>query len=139
MLFVTESGLYALIIRSNKPVARKFRKWITSEVLPSLRKYGIYSTDKKVMSRIEKRAEEKAIKLLLNEISRGLSATDKRLIARQCQTDEWEVHDVLSRRKEDAYMLALLFGRVTGNKILRESFYTYEGAIRLLSELKNLL
>jgi prophage antirepressor-like protein len=43
--FVTKSGMYALIIRSNKPMARKFREWITSEVLPSLRKYGVYSTD----------------------------------------------------------------------------------------------
>jgi prophage antirepressor-like protein len=39
---VTESGLYALIIRSNKPQAKKFRKWITSEVIPSLRKNGTY-------------------------------------------------------------------------------------------------
>jgi prophage antirepressor-like protein len=37
-----ESGLYELIIRSNKPDARRFRRWITSEVLPSLRKTGEY-------------------------------------------------------------------------------------------------
>ena len=42
MWFVTESGLYTLIICSNKPDARKFRKWVTSEVLPSIRKYGRY-------------------------------------------------------------------------------------------------
>lgn len=40
---VNESGLYAIIIRSNKPTARKFRKWITSEVLPQIRKTGAYS------------------------------------------------------------------------------------------------
>ena len=34
---INESGLYALIIRSNKPEAKKFRKWLTSEVLPSIR------------------------------------------------------------------------------------------------------
>lgn len=39
---INESGLYALVIRSNKPNARKFRKWITSEVLPSIRKHGGY-------------------------------------------------------------------------------------------------
>lgn len=39
---ISESGLYALIIRSNKPNARKFRKWITSEVLPAIRKTGQY-------------------------------------------------------------------------------------------------
>ena len=40
---VNESGLYALVIRSNKPNARKFRKWITSEVLPAIRKTGKYA------------------------------------------------------------------------------------------------
>lgn len=43
MLTVNESGLYTLIIRSNKPQARAFRKWITSVVLPALRKTGSYS------------------------------------------------------------------------------------------------
>ena len=39
---INESGLYALILRSRKPEARKFRKWVTSEVLPSIRKTGQY-------------------------------------------------------------------------------------------------
>lgn len=42
MLTVSESGLYTLIIRSNKPKARAFRKWVTAEVLPSIRKTGAY-------------------------------------------------------------------------------------------------
>lgn len=41
--FVTESGLYAVILRSDKPNAKKFRKWITAEVLPSIRKTGSYN------------------------------------------------------------------------------------------------
>lgn len=40
--FITESGLYAVILRSDKPNAKKFRKWVTSEVLPSIRKTGSY-------------------------------------------------------------------------------------------------
>ena len=39
---ISESGLYALVIRSDKPAAKRFRKWITSEVLPSLRRHGRY-------------------------------------------------------------------------------------------------
>lgn len=42
MRLISESGLYALVIRSNKPNARRFRKWITSEVLPSIRRTGKY-------------------------------------------------------------------------------------------------
>ena len=39
---VNESGLYALVLRSRKPEARKFAKWVTSEVLPEIRKTGVY-------------------------------------------------------------------------------------------------
>ncbi len=39
---ISESGLYSLIFKSRKPEAKKFRKWITSEVIPSLRKTGSY-------------------------------------------------------------------------------------------------
>lgn len=41
--FITESGLYAVILRSDKPNAKKFRKWVTSEILPSIRKTGSYN------------------------------------------------------------------------------------------------
>lgn len=44
---ITESGLYAVILRSDKPNAKEFRKWITSEVLPAIRKNGAYLTDEK--------------------------------------------------------------------------------------------
>jgi len=43
-LAVNESGLYTLILRSNKPEAKPFRKWVTSEVIPSIRKTGTYSS-----------------------------------------------------------------------------------------------
>lgn len=43
MLCVNESGLYSLIFKSRKPEAKAFRKWVTSEVLPALRKDGFYS------------------------------------------------------------------------------------------------
>ena len=40
--FVTESGLYALVFKSRKEAAKKFRKWVTSEVLPAIRRHGRY-------------------------------------------------------------------------------------------------
>jgi anti-repressor protein len=45
MLVISESGLYSLVLRSRKENARAFRKWITSEVIPSIRKTGVYMTD----------------------------------------------------------------------------------------------
>ena len=40
---ISESGLYSLILRSQKPDAKRFKKWITAEVLPTIRKTGSYS------------------------------------------------------------------------------------------------
>ena len=44
-MFVNEDGLYDVILDSRKTEARQFRKWITSEVLPTIRKHGAYMTD----------------------------------------------------------------------------------------------
>lgn len=45
---INESGLYSLILRSRKPEAKKFKKWVTAEVLPSIRKHGAYATKAKL-------------------------------------------------------------------------------------------
>lgn len=45
-MFINESGLYSLILRSNKENAKSFKKWVTSEVLPSIRKSGEYKINK---------------------------------------------------------------------------------------------
>lgn len=42
---VNEAGLYTLILRSRKPEARAFKRWVTHEVLPSIRKTGVYATE----------------------------------------------------------------------------------------------
>ena len=51
--FINESGLYTLIIKSNLPNAKKFRKWVTSEVLPSIRKTGSYSVPQTTAGQIQ--------------------------------------------------------------------------------------
>ncbi len=43
MTVISESGLYALIFKSRKPEAKRFRKWVTNEVLPTLRRQGSYT------------------------------------------------------------------------------------------------
>jgi prophage antirepressor-like protein len=55
-VFLTESGMYKLILKSNLPNAKVFNKWITDEVLPSIRKFGYY--------KIQKKTEQKVTKLL---------------------------------------------------------------------------
>lgn len=44
---INESGLYSLILSSKLPDAKKFKRWVTSEVLPTIRKHGAYMTDSK--------------------------------------------------------------------------------------------
>jgi anti-repressor protein len=45
--FINESGLYSLILSSKLPTAKKFKRWVTHEVLPAIRKHGVYMTDAK--------------------------------------------------------------------------------------------
>lgn len=45
LLTINEPGLYALVLGSRKPEARAFKRWITHEVLPSIRQHGFYGTD----------------------------------------------------------------------------------------------
>lgn len=46
VIIISESGLYALIFKSRKPSAKRFRKWVTKEVIPSIRKTGVYGINR---------------------------------------------------------------------------------------------
>ena len=45
LTIINESGLYSLILSSKLPNAKRFKHWVTSEILPSIRKHGMYATD----------------------------------------------------------------------------------------------
>lgn len=45
---ITEAGLYSAILRSRVPAAREFKRWVTHEVLPSIRRHGMYATEQTV-------------------------------------------------------------------------------------------
>ena len=68
---VNESGLYSLILSSRKPQAKKFKKWVTSDVLPSIRKTGSYSLDNvtqnKVLDLLEQTTNELKEQRLLRQ------------------------------------------------------------------------
>ena len=59
---INESGLYSLILSSKLPTAKKFKRWVTAEVLPSIRKNGMYATDATIDKFIED--PEYAIRIL---------------------------------------------------------------------------
>ena len=73
---VNESGLYSLVIGSKLPSAKKFKRWVTSEVLPSIRKHGMYAEEELLdnsdllISVIQKLKEERERnKVLQNTVS----------------------------------------------------------------------
>lgn len=67
---ISESGLYALVLRSRKPEARKFAKWVTSEVLPAIRKTGKFDV-KTACGPLTKEMRD-AIKNMVMERAKGL-------------------------------------------------------------------
>lgn len=83
---INESGLYHLIIKSTKPEAKKFRKWVTQEVLPSIRKAGTYSTDK-----VSKKASElQEVKKKLDEKKEAIKSKKSEIKELEQETDELE-------------------------------------------------
>jgi len=57
-IYINESGLYGLLIKSKMKKAKKFQEWIIEEILPKLRKYGKYEVDKKVKYKLDKLNEK---------------------------------------------------------------------------------
>lgn len=51
LTIINESGLYALILSSKLPVAKQFKRWVTSEILPAIRKTGSYSVNQDIKAR----------------------------------------------------------------------------------------
>ena len=65
---INESGLYSLILSSKMPNAKKFKRWVTAEVLPAIRKHGVYAVDEvlqnpdvliQALTELKKEREEK--------------------------------------------------------------------------------
>jgi prophage antirepressor-like protein len=85
MVVVNESGLYALIFKSRKPEAKKFKKWVTSEVLPAIRKNGFYIDPTKQADLFEQATEAEPAMDMATELSllRRLDATQSLLIQTQ--------------------------------------------------------
>jgi len=72
-LLVAESGVYSLIFASKLPAAKKFKRWVTSEVLPAIRKHGAYMTDAKAKAIV---TDKSALADLLQQAADQLKAKD---------------------------------------------------------------
>lgn len=98
MTIINESGLYSLVLRSKKPEAKRFKRWITSEVLPSIRKHGAYATEEvmdKVLAdpefgiRLLTELKEERIKRQALEIT--IAAKDQQLLEMKPKVSYYDV------------------------------------------------
>lgn len=81
---INEPGLYSLILGSRKPEAKRFKKWVTSEVLPAIRKTGQYATPDRSAQRCAMEAATAAAmavrRSVYAQLSRGVPAKDVRYL-----------------------------------------------------------
>ncbi len=91
--FITESGLYAVILRSDKPNAKKFRKWVTSEILPSIRKTGSYGMPKTTGGQIQLLAQGYTeLEQAVNSIKEDMTELKDNTPLYGCEIDEVKQH-----------------------------------------------
>lgn len=109
---INESGLYAVILRSDKPEAKPFRKWVTAEVLPAIRRTGAYSATEdfppKGMSQIPPPVspQDKVLELMEELMQARQEIADIRVAAAQKEAEDLRLelefalgHDEASERK----------------------------------------
>lgn len=127
MAVVNESGLYTVILRSDKPQAKPFRKWVTSEVLPSIRKHGSYSVQSQfadlspqLQVLIQMETRQKQIEARQAEQATALAGLEQKIQ----NTCEVIALDKTAWRKDSEHLI---------NKIARATGEGY-GSIRLVYE-----
>lgn len=124
---INESGLYTVILRSDKPQAKPFRKWVTSEVLPSIRKHGRYSVQSQfadlspqLQVLIQMETRQKQIEARQAEQATALAGLEQKIQ----NTCEVIALDKTAWRKDSEHLI---------NKIARATGEGY-GGIRLVYE-----
>lgn len=118
---INESGLYAVILRSDKPQAKPFRKWVTSEVLPSIRKTGSYQTkqaDELRQKNVQIREQNAKNSASVDDIkARNLAVKEMNARSRQAQTLVRLAHLTQNATCREA-MIAQAANTVSGKALL---------------------
>ncbi len=132
MIAVNESGLYTLVFQSRKPEAKAFRKWVTGEVLPNIRKHGVYMTPEVAMSA---KNLKRLRKQMLEQMRKYLIEDDLRKCAKRFGTSSMAVHSILKGDFEHNDILAYLQDKAMEN---REKWFDAYGHGRM-TEVLNVL
>ena len=100
---INESGLYSLILSSKLPTAKKFKHWVTSEVLPSIHKTGGYNTDKIIQAMVDFMAQQQKFNQSVMEL-----LEQKKAVA------DTETYPELGCVTEETWLTATEVGRLLG-------------------------
>ena len=121
---VNESGLYNLIFASRKPEARAFRKWVTGEVLPAIRRTGGYMAPE--YPRYPRRHEAMSIELLqlLWMIGDYLNSGDQKAIALEPGVSTVSVNRVIQGKQRSPRILGALYERALRNRGMHNYLYS---------------
>ncbi|MGP1436261.1 MAG: BRO-N domain-containing protein [Phocaeicola sp.] len=114
MKFVNESGLYHLIFQSRKPEAKKFRKWVTAEVLPSLRKTGRYEVGRKL--RLLPREKGVEMAGFFDELTKWTTLSDEKMVAELMHVTAKHVHEVVRGRTQSYGVCCMLVEQAAENR-----------------------
>ena len=132
MIAVNESGLYTLVFQSRKPEAKAFRKWVTGEVLPNIRKHGVYMTPEVAMSA---KNLKRLRKQMLEQMRKYLIEDDLRKCAKRFGMSSMAVHSILKGDFEHNDIRAYLQDKAMEN---REKWFDAYGHGRM-TEVLNVL
>lgn len=130
---VNESGLYHLVFQSRKPEAKAFRRWVTSEVLPSIRKYGYYIAPETSASRRQRRLIEKQ---LCEQLGKYLTTEDIYNVSKRLRLEEDYVTRVMRGVIHDNDVMRLLQDRAVKNKETWEDAYAVDRMDEIVARLK---
>ncbi|HFI0577220.1 TPA: BRO family protein [Streptococcus suis] len=113
MTIINESGLYSLILSSKLPQAKEFKRWVTSEVLPTIRKNGMFATDELLdnpdfaIATLQKLKEEREERKRLEIVNSQLAVENQIMQPKAQYFDDLVDRNLLTSFRDTAKMLKL--------------------------------
>ncbi|HFU3980869.1 TPA: BRO family protein [Streptococcus suis] len=111
MTIINESGLYSLILSSKLPQAKEFKRWVTSEVLPAIRKHGMFATDELLdnpdfaIATLQKLKEEREERNRLEVVNSRLVVENQIMQPKAQYFDDLVDRNLLTNFRDTAKML----------------------------------
>ncbi|HEM4768954.1 BRO family protein [Streptococcus suis] len=108
---INESGLYSLILSSKLPQAKEFKRWVTSEVLPAIRKHGMFATDELLdnpdfaIATLQKLKEEREERKRLEVVNSQLAVENQIMQPKAQYFDDLVDRNLLTNFRDTAKML----------------------------------